>query len=175
MAEGSFQRCFELVLKLEGGLVESADDLDSIMNLGVSLRALQHFWGYGPQAQIATPQTIRDLTPSQVAPLYRVFWSALHADYLPPGVDLAAFDAAVNYSPQIGVRMLQKALGLTESDLPAEVGLSGPVTLTAATLNPSGQTIDALADLRRFSNSEPAKRIADVTEAAHLMARRLAA
>lgn len=175
MADGGFQRCFEVVLKLEGGLVESADSLDMIMNLGVSLQALQHFWGRGPQAQIATPQTIRDLTPSQVAPLYKVFWSALHADYLPAGADLAAFDAAVNYTPAVGVRMLQKALGLTESDLPGEVGLSGPVTLTAAAVCDPDELIDALADLRRLSDSEPSERIRDVTEAAHLMARRLAA
>jgi lysozyme family protein len=175
VADGGFQSCFELVLKAEGGLKEDPDNLDGIVNLGVGLPALQHFWGHGPNAQIATPQTIRDLTPSQVAPVYRVFWNALHADYLPPGVDLAAFDAAVNYTPRIGVEMLQKALGLTDVDLPGEAGLSGPVTLSAAAACNPDELIDALAELRRLSDSEPSTRIRDITEAAHLMARRLAA
>jgi lysozyme family protein len=172
VAESGFQTCFEIVLRLEGGLKEDPSALDDIMKLGVSLRSLQHFWGYGPSAQIATPQTIRDLTPAQVAPLYRVFWNALHADYLPSGVDLAAFDAAVNYTPAIGINMLQKVLGLPPSP---ESGLVGPDTINAAIDADPDELIDALAELRRLSDSEPAPRIRDVTEAAHRMARRLAA
>ena len=170
--EGGFQRCFELVLKLEGGLKEDPDRPDAIINLGVGLPALQTWIGATRQV---TPHDVRDLTPAQVAPIYRVFWSALHADYLPAGVDLAAFDAAVNYTPAIGVQMLQKALGLTEADLPAEMGLAGPVTLNAAMDADADDLIDALDDLRRLTDSEPVARIAAITEAAHHMARKLAA
>jgi lysozyme family protein len=172
VAEGNFQSCLSIVLRLEGGLVEDSADPDAIMNLGVSLRALQHWWGCAPTAQRATPQTIRDLTPAQVAPLYRIFWSALHADYLPAGVDLAAFDCAVNYTPAVGIGMLQKVLGLPPSP---ESGLVGPDTINAAIDTNPNDLIDALAELRRLSDSEPSVRISAIVAEAKTMALRRAA
>ena len=50
----------------------------------------------------------------------------MRADELPPGLDLATFDLAVNSGPTRAVKMLQTALGV-EAD-----GVVGPVTLNAA-------------------------------------------
>src|SRR5581483_2022155 len=126
MAQDNFQPCLDILLRVEGGYVD--DPRGGPTNLGVTLPALQTWYG---KARVATVQDIRDLTPSVVSPLYKAgYWDAVHADYLPKGVDLMVFDEAVNSGPRRAARMLQEALGVVRD------GLVGPITINAATAAP---------------------------------------
>jgi lysozyme family protein len=71
----------------------------------------------------------------------RLYWDVVRADELPPGLDLAVFDLAVNSGPARAAKMLQAALGV-EAD-----GIVGPVTLAAA------RAADAAQTVRRFTKA----------------------
>jgi lysozyme family protein len=164
-----FRICLDTVLRHEGGLIENPGAPDAIMAYGVTIPALQTWLGVN---HVVTPAHIRDLTPAAVTPIYLVFWRALHADYLPCGVDLAAFDAAVNYTPRVGVLMLQKALEACGAEIgQVEAGLVGPDTINAALAADPAAVIEALAALRRAADREPAERIASITAEALAMIR----
>lgn len=137
MAQDNFQPCFEIVLEEER---KAPITTTEPINLGVSLSALQTWFGSN---RVATAQDVRDLTPATVAPIYyRAFWRAIHADWLPAGIDLAVFDMAINNGPLAAGRTLQEALGVPQD------GLVGPVTLNAALAAPVGALIDKLTTLR---------------------------
>lgn len=139
MATGNFQPCLDQVLKIEGGYVD--DPRGGPTNLGVTLPALQTWYGQG---HVATVADIQALTPASVAPIYKAgFWNAVHADYLPKGVDLFVFDTAVNSGPGRAARMLQEALGVVQD------GLVGPNTINAAAAASVAALIAALVMLRR--------------------------
>jgi lysozyme family protein len=74
-----------------------------------------------------TAGDVRALTRAEAASIYRRFyWDAVRADALPPGLDHAVFDLAVNSGPPRASTLLQRVLGV------AEDGLIGPITLEAA-------------------------------------------
>jgi len=86
---------------------------------------------------------VRRLTRTEALPIYRrLYWDAVRADDLPPGLDLATFDLAVNSGPSRAVRMLQTALGV-EAD-----GIVGPVTSKAAREADPAETIRRLTRSR---------------------------
>ena len=123
MAAGNFHPCLNIILPIEGGLVDQASDPGGLTNLGITRATLQHYLGAN---RIVTPQDVRDLTPATVAPIYMTFWRAIHAELLPLGIDLSVFDWAINSGPANGVKGLQRVLGVGED------GLCGPDTLNAA-------------------------------------------
>lgn len=138
MTAGNFNACLTEVLEMEGGYVD--DPAGGPTNLGVTLPALQHWYGTG---RVATVQDIKDLTPEAVAPLYHAgFWAASHCDFLPVGIDLFVFDEGVNEGPGTANRHLQEALGITVD------GLVGPMTINAALAAPAGRLIDKMAEVR---------------------------
>jgi lysozyme family protein len=90
------------------------------------------------------PKTeVQRLTRSETARIYRaLYWTACKASKLPPGVDLAVFDFAVNSGPDRAIRALQAELGVVVD------GQVGPLTLGAAARANSRQLINALCDRR---------------------------
>jgi len=67
------------------------------------------------------------MTCEEAAAIYRwLYWEAVRADDLPPGIDLATFDLAVHSRPSRAVKMLRSVL-CVETD-----GIVGPQTLQAA-------------------------------------------
>jgi lysozyme family protein len=69
---------------------------------------------------------MRNLTPADVAPLYkRKYWDAVSGDLLPEGLDYAVFDAAINSGPGRAAKWLQEVVGVTAD------GSIGPATLKA--------------------------------------------
>lgn len=156
MAANNFQPCLNIILPIEGGYVDQSTDPGRQTNLGITLATLQHYYGAN---RIATPQDVRDLTPATVAPIYMVFWRAVHADLLPLGVDLAVFDWAINSGPGNGAKGLQGALGV------AQDGLIGPATLTAALAANPAELIEKISAARLvFDETEtnPAERTQDI-------------
>lgn len=76
------------------------------------------------------------MTRARAAEIYRAdFWAKVRGDDLPDGLDMVAFDAAVNSGPSRGAKWLQCALRV-EVD-----GAIGPETLRAARTEIPSQVI----------------------------------
>ena len=82
-------------------------------------------WGI---SQRAHPDVdIERLARADAVALYHErYWRQVRADFLPPGLDLAVFDAAVNMGPAFAVKLLQRVLRVVDDGIP------GPVTLATA-------------------------------------------
>jgi lysozyme family protein len=95
------------------------------------------------RARLASVEDVRALTRAEAVTVYRgQYWDGVRADELPPGLDLAVFDLAVNSGPVRAVRMLQTVLGV------AADGIVGPVTLSAAWQADPTETIRRLTRAR---------------------------
>ena len=138
MSAATWPTALAAVLKHEGGYVNHPADPGGRTNLGVTQRVWES-WTNQP----ADEATMRALTPELVAPLYRErYWNAVRADELPPGVDLAVFDVAVNSGTGRAGKLLQQAVGA------AVDGSIGPRTVALATAADPVATIDRICDLR---------------------------
>lgn len=139
MAAANFDACFAILMKEEGGYVDNPKDPGGATNHGVTLDTWRTFVG---RNKVVTVADIKALTTFDVVPLYRVFWKGCAADYLPAGIDLAAFDWCVNSGVKEGNMGLQRALHVPDD------GLVGPVTLKAAAAADHDALVDAICDER---------------------------
>lgn len=127
---GNFDQCLDHVLRFEGGLVDHPRDPGGLTNYGISQRSYPN-------------ENIRGMTRKRAAQIYRRdFWDKVRGDDLPAGLDLVAFDAAVNSGPRRGAEWLQAALWVTPD------GKVGPVTVAAAQSADVPVTIRSATDLR---------------------------
>lgn len=111
---GNFQRCIDLILAEEGGLVNHHRDPGGLTQYGISQRAY-------PNLDIAT------LTLDAAKAIYRRdYWNPVHGDELPDGLDLLLLDGAINQGPVTTIKLLQEALNV------AVDGVLGPITLANA-------------------------------------------
>jgi len=63
----------------------------------------------------STEQEMRDLTPDDVAPIYKKnYWDRVKGDSLPSGLDWACFDWAVNSGSGRPAKAVQRAVGATQ-------------------------------------------------------------
>ena len=142
-----FQRCVDIVLKHEGGFTEGRGDPGGTTNYGISLRYAR---GQGSLFDLDGDGDVdRDdillVTPEKASIAYRDwFWRDVRGDELPPGVDLAIFDFAVNSGASRAIRETQMALGLQVD------GVLGPVTMAAIKATEPG-TLIALICRRRLA------------------------
>lgn len=112
--KANFEACMAEVFKHEGGYVNDPHDPGGETNMGISKRSYPK-------------ENIRGMTRERAAQIYRRdFWDKLRCDELPDGLDLVAFDAAVNSGPSRGAKWLQQALGV------AADGKVGMATIGAA-------------------------------------------
>ena len=117
----NFEKCLRMLLKHEGGFVNHPRDPGGMTNLGVTKAVYEQWVG-----REVTEQEMRDLTPEDVAPIYRKnYWNKIKGDLLPSGLDWAAFDWAVNSGSGRPAKAIQKAVGATPD------GAIGPKTLEA--------------------------------------------
>lgn len=126
----NFDRCFELLLKDEGGYVNDPVDPGGETNMGISKKAYPS-------------EDIRGMTKDRAKMIYkRDYWSPIRGDDLPLGLDYAVFDAAVNSGVPRSTRWLQQMLGVNVD------GKIGPVTLSKAKEVSPSETIDKFCDTR---------------------------
>jgi lysozyme family protein len=119
----NFEKCLEKLLKHEGGFVNHPKDPGGMTNLGVTKRVYEEWVG-----REVTEQEMRDLTPEDVAPIYKKnYWDAVKGDDLPAGVDWACFDWCVNSGRKRPSKALQRAVGAIPD------GAIGPATLAKVT------------------------------------------
>ena len=138
----NFDRAVAHMLKSEGGF--QADPRDpgnsngTSTNLGVTQRVWEGWVGH-PVGE----QEMRNLSTSDVTPLYRKkYWDAVQGDALPSGVDYCVFDTAVNSGAGRAIKLLQRAVGVTQD------GLLGPNSLAAILVSDVGSLIDKYCDVR---------------------------
>lgn len=133
---GNFESCLALTLSHEGGWADHPTDPGGATMKGITLATYRQ---YRPGASKADLRAISD---AEVARIYRQgYWDKVRGDDLPAGLDLVAFDAAVNSGPARGAQWLQKALGVTPD------GKIGPKTIAAAA-GQGARAINAACDYR---------------------------
>jgi lysozyme family protein len=134
----NFDNVLKLVLRAEGGFVNDPRDPGGMTNLGVTQRVWEAFIG-----RPVSEAEMLALTPADVAPLYRAnYWERVRGDELPPGVDYAVMDFAVNSGTSRSAKTLQRACGV------AEDGAIGAQTLQAVNSADPITLIDTVCDLR---------------------------
>lgn len=118
----NFDRCLAETLAHEGGWADDPRDAGGATNFGITF-ATYRAWKKRP----ITKAELRNISDAEVAAIYRQnYWDAVRGDDLPAGLDLVAFDAAVNSGVSRGAKWLQSALGVTAD------GMIGPQTIAAA-------------------------------------------
>jgi len=99
-----------MLLHHEGGYVNNVHDKGGMTNLGVTKRVYDKWIG-----RESTEQEMRDLTPDDVAPIYKKnYWNRVKGDSLPSGLDWACFDWAVNSGSGRPAKAVQRAVGATQ-------------------------------------------------------------
>jgi lysozyme family protein len=138
-----FGVAFARLLKAEGGFNDIAADRGGPTNLGISLRFAVAEAKVDPVVLRALDldmdgdvdgRDIRKLHPAAVEVVYRrCFWDRLRCGELPPPLDAALFDQAVNGGAVAAVRLLQQAINLAlhHPDLVVD-GRIGTATIRAA-------------------------------------------
>ena len=115
----NFDKCLEMLLSHEGRFVNHPEDPGGITNLGVTKKVYDEWTG-----RESTEQEMRDLTPEDVAPIYKKnYWDRVKGDSLPSGLDWACLDWAVNSGSGRPAKAVQRAVGATQD------GAIGPQTL----------------------------------------------
>lgn len=120
--KSNFDFCLREVLRHEGGWADHPADPGGATMKGITIGTYAQWKG-----RTVTKAELRAISDKEVAAIYRRnYWDKVRGDDLPGGLDLVAFDAAVNSGPSRGARWLQQALGVPED------GAIGNVTLSAA-------------------------------------------
>ena len=112
------------LLEREGGYVNHAHDRGGPTNMGITLRTLNEYRGGH-----VTVSDVQNLTRDEAIEIYtQVYWkdSGLCELEVGPVVDELLLDMAVHHGPRNAIRMLQRALRVTDD------GILGPVTQAAA-------------------------------------------
>ena len=107
MAQENFKQALAFTLGFEGGWANNPKDPGGATMRGVTLRTYRS-WHPG-----ATAGQLRVAPMAHFEAIYRFeFWGAVGCDALPAGVDLMAFDIAVNMGPGRAKSWLVKTTGL---------------------------------------------------------------
>jgi lysozyme family protein len=117
----NFPKALAAVLVHEGNFVNHPKDPGGMTNLGCTKTTWEEYCGHP-----VDEKTMRSLTPTDVAPLYKLkYWDKVKGDDLPNGVDYAVFDAAINSGPGRAAKWLQACVSVDPD------GGIGPKTLAA--------------------------------------------
>jgi lysozyme family protein len=135
-----FDICLKHTLEWEGQWSNHPKDKGGATMRGVIQRVYD---GYRERKGLPK-RTVRNITESELREIYRTnYWDQIRGDDLPPGLDLAVFDFAVNSGPARSARYLQKALKINSD------GSVGPATLAACAGCDHVATIKAIMKERK--------------------------
>ena len=136
--KSNFDKALTAVLHHEGGFSNNSADPGGMTNLGCTKTTWEEWVGHP-----VDEKTMRALTPTDVAPLYKLkYWDKIKGDELPTGIDYAVFDAAINSGPGRAVKWLQGCVG---ADMD---GALGPKTLALVASSDQKQLVEDYAKRR---------------------------
>jgi lysozyme family protein len=136
--KSNFAKCLPEILKHEGGWADHPADPGGATMKGITIGTYRQWKG-----RAVTKAELKAISDEEVAAIYkRNYWDKVRGDDLPAGLDLVAFDAAVNSGPARGARWLQTALGV------AADGKIGPKTIAAAEAADVATAINRALDVR---------------------------
>lgn len=151
----SFDSAVNYVLENEDGL--NTDNLENddggLTNHGISLRFLkqltvQKLRSYGIWDHEITEKTIKDLTKEQAKLIYKnEFWLPIYNKINSQHLCNYIFDTAINLSPAVAHKIVQRALWAVDVQLRDRLlidGVFGEVTLSAVNHYPFNVTMTAL-------------------------------
>lgn len=102
---GNFPACDTITQRFEGGYVDNSNDPGGATNRGITIDTLSEARGHR-----VTKQDVRDLTSSEASAIYKArYWDTIRADRIALGLDLCAYDAAVNSGPGRALQWLARA------------------------------------------------------------------
>lgn len=135
----NFKESLALVLKHEGGYVDHPADPGGATMKGITLATFSAF-----KKRAMTKDELRAISDADVETIYKTgYWDAMRCDELAAGVDLLAFDMAVNKGVNRATRLLQQAAGVRDD------GVLGPMTLEAINKMPAKDLIVKVSEGRR--------------------------
>ena len=138
--QARFDLCLAEVLRQEGGYADNPRDPGGATNLGITRKTLARWRKMSPWWSLPK-DAVKTLDRPEAVKIYRsLYWEASKAGALPPGLDLAVFDFAVNSGPATAVKALQRELGVKAD------GLLGPLTLSATKARIAQVGVAALID-----------------------------
>ena len=135
-----FQQCLAETLALEGGYSNDPHDPGGPTQSGITQRVYDAYRSNKglPRRHVST------LQPAERDEIYWLnYWLPSHAGTLPPGLDLAVWDFAVNSGPGRAIKVLQRVLGVTAD------GHFGQLTEAAARRSDLPRLIAAYVEARR--------------------------
>ena len=94
MVATNFDVCFDICLQWEGGYTNNPDDPGGPTNLGIIQSPEYNNYRRSKGLPL---QSVRWITREEAKDIYKnKYWDVMNCDNLPPGLDLAVFDASVN-------------------------------------------------------------------------------
>ncbi|MDE2344638.1 MAG: secretion activator protein [Betaproteobacteria bacterium] len=141
MTAANFDPSYDFTVGQEGRLSTDKSDPGNWTGGKVGSGEFVGTW-YGLSAAVYGAGVV-NFTIDQVKAAYRRdYWNACQCDQLPAGVDLVAFDGAVNSGPGQSEKWIQAAVGA------AQDGVIGPMTLAAIAAKDPRDIINAACDAR---------------------------
>ena len=135
----NFKESLALVLKHEGGYVDHPADPGGATMKGITLATFSAF-----KKRAMTKDELRAISDADVETIYKTgSWDAMRCDELAAGVDLLAFDMAVNKGVGRAARLMQQAAGVKDD------GALGPRSMEAINKMPAKDLIVKVSEGRR--------------------------
>lgn len=135
----NFDKSLALILKHEGLYIDHPQDPGGATMKGITLATFTDFKG-----RAMSKEELRAISDADVRAIYKSrYWDAVRADELKPGVDLLAFDMAVNKGVGRAAKLMQRAAGV------AEDGALGPKSMAAINALDAADFIAKVSEARR--------------------------
>ena len=136
--KGNFDKCLPEILKHEGGWSDHPKDPGGATMKGITIGTYSDWKG-----RPVSKAELKAIPMSEIGAIYRKnYWDKVRGDDLPAGLDLVAFDGAVNSGPSRGAKWLQAGLGVKQD------GVVGPATIAAANSADIKSVINRSCDAR---------------------------
>ncbi len=135
----NFDKSLALILKHEGLYIDHPQDPGGATMKGITLATFTDFKG-----RAMSKEELRAISDADVRAIYKSrYWDAVRADELKPGVDLLAFDMAVNKGVGRAAKLMQRGAGVTED------GALGPKSMAAINALDAADFIAKVSEARR--------------------------
>ena len=149
-----YAQCAAITLNVEGRWSDDPHDPGGPTMKGVTIRVFAGFLGV-PLTKDNWDEVkarLRRITDADMHAIYkRNYWDPIRADELPAGVDLAAFDFAINSGVAQASKCVQRAAGSTRAD--GHIGMSTLAAVRAR--NPQVVIRDMMTERRNFLRGLP--------------------